>query len=195
MKGILFVVSGPSGVGKGTILDVIIKENQNIKFSVSATTRNPRPGEIDGTHYCFIKRSEFENLVSESKFLEWAKVHDELYGTLRHAVENDINKGYDVILDIDVKGALQLIEKKEDAVYIFIAPPDIKELEKRLKGRMTEKNTQISGRLEVAKWEMSKINCYEYIIVNDVLSKACEDLASIIKAEKLKTKRSNYKHY
>jgi guanylate kinase len=187
MTGILIVVSGPSGAGKGTILDRIIKEDPTLKFSVSATTRSPRPGEVEGLHYHFIDRERFQELVNKGEFLECAKVHDEYYGTLRSAVKKSLDEGFDVILDIDVQGALQLMDKKEEGVYIFIAPPSIHELERRLRTRGTESEEKIAKRVAVARQELTEIRAYEYVIVNDELSIACEQLKAIISAEKCRT--------
>jgi guanylate kinase len=184
MTGILIVVSGPSGTGKGTLLDRIIKEDQNCTFSVSATTRTPRPGEVEGVHYHFIDREKFQELVEKAEFLEWARVHDEYYGTLRSAVMKSLEQGFDVILDIDVQGALHLKERKEGGVFIFIAPPSLHELEKRLRGRGTESEEKIAKRVEVARGELTKIRNYDYIVINDELSLAYEQLKAIIIAEK-----------
>ncbi len=189
MKGILFVISGPSGAGKGTILERVLKNRQNIEFSVSATTRSPRPGEIDGVHYYFITREEFQKKIDSLQFLEWAHVHEEYYGTLREWVESRLDKEHDVVLDIDVQGALQIMEKAVDEVFIFVAAPSIDELHRRLTKRGTESEEKILSRLEVARHELEYISKYEYLIINDDLSQACEQLNAIIEAEKCKTRR------
>jgi len=189
MKGILFVISGPSGAGKGTILERVLKNRQNIEFSVSATTRSPRPGEVEGIHYFFITREEFKQKIESSKFLEWAHVHDEYYGTLREWVQSRLDEGHDVVLDIDVQGALQIMKNAVDEVFIFIAAPSIDELHRRLTKRGTESEEKILRRLEVARHELEHVSKYEYLIINDDLSLACEQLNAIIVSEKCRTKR------
>ncbi|MGV8123484.1 MAG: guanylate kinase [Candidatus Xenobiia bacterium LiM19] len=189
MKGILFVISGPSGAGKGTILERVLKNRQNIEFSVSATTRSPRPGEVEGIHYFFITREEFKQKIESSKFLEWAHVHDEYYGTLREWVQSRLDEGHDVVLDIDVQGALQIMKNAVDEVFIFIAAPSIDELHRRLTKRGTESEEKILRRLEVARHELEHVSKYEYLIINDDLSLACEQLNAIIASEKCRTKR------
>jgi guanylate kinase len=192
MKGILFVISGPSGAGKGTILERVLKDRQNTEFSVSATTRAPRPGEVEGVHYFFITREEFQNRIESSSFLEWAHVHDEYYGTLRDWVRSRLDEGHDVVLDIDVQGALQIMEKAVDEVFIFIAAPSIDELHRRLTKRGTESGEKIMRRLEVARHELEHVSKYEYLIINDDLSLACEQLSAIMASEKCRTKRLEY---
>jgi len=189
MKGILFVISGPSGAGKGTILERVLKNRQNIEFSVSATTRSPRPGEVEGVHYFFITREEFRNRIESSKFLEWAHVHDEYYGTLKEWVQSRLDEGHDVVLDIDVQGALQIMKNAVDEVFIFIAAPSIDELHLRLVKRGTESEEKIMRRLEVARRELEHVSKYQYLIVNDDLSLACEQLNAIIVSEKCRTGR------
>lgn len=188
MMGTFFIVSGPSGVGKGTILERVIGDDSNIRFSVSATTRSPRPGEVEGVHYFFVDRKKFQEMIQGEELLEWAKVHNEYYGTLRKFVNDTLSSGFDLILDIDVQGALQLIDRNEEGVYIFIAPPSMEELKRRLKGRGTESDTQILQRLKVAAWEMSYIQRYQYVIINDEISQGCEKLKAIITAERCRTK-------
>jgi guanylate kinase len=190
--GILFIVSGPSGAGKGTILERVIDEDPAVKFSVSATTRRPRHGEIDGVHYFFVDHGRFEEMIENSELLEWAKVHHEYYGTLRKFVNDTMQDGFDVILDIDVQGAVQLMDRKEEGVFIFIAPPGREELGRRLKGRGTESDEQIRQRLEVASWELTFMNRYEYVIINDELTLAREKLIAIITAERCRTKYRTY---
>jgi len=177
-KGLLFVISGPSGAGKGTILEKVFRDNPQARFSVSATTRAPREGEIDGVHYFFIDEDKFWSMVEKEEFLEWAKVHNQHYGTPRKFVDKTLDEGFDCILDIDVQGALQVMQKKPEAVYIFIAPPYFAELENRLKKRGTDDLFIINQRLEDAKWELTKIAEYDY------LEKAIADVNAIIRAEK-----------
>lgn len=186
--GILFVISGPSGVGKGTILELIMNEDPTVKFSVSATTRSPRPGEQDGVHYFFVDRKRFDEMIENSEMLEWAVVHGDYKGTIRKAVADTLAAGFDIILDIDVQGALQLMDRHEDGVFVFIAPPSMEELARRLRGRGTENEEQFNKRLKDAAWELAHINRYEYVIINDDLSEACRKLRAIITAERCRTK-------
>ncbi len=190
-KGVLFVICGPSGVGKGTVLSAALKSLEGISFSVSATTRCPRPGEVEGKHYFFLSREDFEKRISKEEFLEWNFHFDNYYGTPKSFIENNVNSGKDVILDIDVKGALILIEKKVDAAYVFIVPPSMEELNRRLKERGTESDEKIASRLERAKQEMSTINCFDYLILNDKIDEAVDNFISIVSAERCRVFRLN----
>jgi guanylate kinase len=192
MAGILFVLSGPSGAGKGTILEKVMERDRNITFSVSATTRKPRVGEVEGTHYFFKERAEFQDMIRRDDFLEWAPVHDEFYGTPRKEVYRNLKIGYDVVLDIDVQGALQLREKGEEGIYIFIAPPHIGELKKRLMGRGTESEEKILRRIEVAKKELTCIGHYDYLVINDRLEDGLSEFSAILLAERCRTARRPY---
>ncbi|MDQ7821927.1 MAG: guanylate kinase [Candidatus Eremiobacteraeota bacterium] len=192
MKGILFVVSGPSGAGKGTILETILREAPSVRFSVSATTRSPRQGEREGVHYHFLSREVFKSMAGRDEFLEWAHVHDEYYGTPRRAVEECLASGNDMVLDIDVQGGLQLMDREKEAVFVFVAPPDIAELRRRLEGRGTESGEKIARRIEVAKHELTFVGSYEYCIVNDSLEEAIASMKAVMTAERLKTKRGKY---
>ena len=184
-KGNLFVYSGPSGVGKGTILDKIMQEDSNVYRSVSATTRSPRPGEEHGVHYYFMTEDEFLNRVEKNEFLEYVKTYNTSYGTLRKDVEDKLFEGKDVFLEIDVKGALNLKSSGVQAVYIFVAPVDISVLRERLIGRGTETLEKIEERLSISSWELSKAKEYDYLLVNDDLDEACDELRTIIKASRL----------
>ncbi len=188
-KGILFVVSGPSGVGKTSMIKSIISEMEDAVFSVSCTTRPKRPGEVDGEDYFFVSEEEFKKMIEEDAFLEWARVHGYLYGTPKKFVEDTVNKGKDVILDIDVQGALSVKKKAEDAVYIFIAPPSIEDLRERLEKRKTEDREAMERRLEDARWELQLIEEFDYLIINRDLVEAINDLKSIMRSERLKTAR------
>jgi len=188
-KGILFVVSGPSGVGKTSMIKSIISEMEDAVFSVSCTTRPKRPGEVDGEDYFFVSEEEFKKMIEEDAFLEWARVHGYLYGTPKKFVEDTVNKGKDVILDIDVQGALSVKKKAEDAVYIFIAPPSIEDLRERLEKRKTEDREAMERRLEDARWELQLIEEFDYLIINRDLIEAINDLKSIMRSERLKTAR------
>lgn len=184
-KGNLFVYSGPSGVGKGTILDKIMEEDSNVYRSVSATTRSPRAGEVNGVHYYFMTEDEFLDSVGKNEFLEYVKTYNTYYGTLKKDVEDKLSEGKDVFLEIDVKGALNLRKSNIDAVYIFVAPIDISILRERLIGRGTESLEKIEERLSISSWELSKAKEYDYLLINDDLDKVCNELKTIIKASRL----------
>lgn len=186
-KGLLIVVSAPSGCGKGTILGEILKD-ENYFYSVSATTRDPREGEIDGVHYKFTSMEDFKKLIDNNSMLEYAEYCDNYYGTRGDIVEEMRNQGKDVILEIEVKGALNVMKKCPEALTIFVAPPSLKELERRLRKRGTESDEVIARRLEKAVWEIKQAPNYDFVIVNGILEDAIADFKAIIKAEKLKTK-------
>lgn len=179
MKGSLFVISGPSGSGKSTICKELEKE-ENIKISISATTRNIRNGEEEGINYYFLSKEEFERKISENAFYEYAKVFNNYYGTLKDKVDEMLKDGYNVILEIDVQGAMQIREQNKDAVLIFIMPPSEEELIKRLTGRNTESEEQLKLRIETAKEEISYKDKYDYVVINDNLEKAVEEIKEII---------------
>lgn len=189
-NGTLFIISAPSGTGKTTILKKIIAEMANVAFSVSHTTRAPRPGEQEGVDYFFIDKDTFTDMRQQDLFLEWAEVHGNLYGTSSRAVADVTEQGLDLILDIDVQGARQ-VKKKLGAkgVFIFIAPPSLEELASRLAGRSTETEAVIATRLQNAKQEMKSITQYDYIIVNDTIAEAVEILKSVIIAERSRKRR------
>ncbi|MDK2901046.1 guanylate kinase [Thermosipho africanus] len=189
MKGTLFVVSGPSGVGKTSIISALMNKLENIVFSVSCTTRPPRPGEVDGVDYFFVSRDKFIEMREKGEFLEWAEVHGNLYGTPKRFVLENIEKGNRIILDIDVQGALQVKRNFDDAVFIFVAPPSYEVLKERLLKRGTENSQSMLKRLENAKWEMSKIVEFDYLIVNSDLEKSILAMKSIVIAESYRTRR------
>jgi len=179
-KGVLFVVSGPSGVGKGTINQKLFDEfGDNVAFSVSATTRGPREGEVDGKHYFFISRQEFENRIANNEFLEHAEFAGNCYGTPRSYVLKLLDEGVSVILEIDLQGAIQVKERMPESVSIFILPPSYEVLESRLRGRGTETPEKIEKRLAAAKHEMEMAHIYDYQIINDDLEAAYQQLRSI----------------
>lgn len=188
-KGILFVVSGPSGVGKTSMIKSILSSIKDAVFSVSCTTRPKRPGEVDGEDYFFVNEEEFKKMIEKDEFLEWARVHGYLYGTPKKFVEDNVSKGKDVILDIDVQGALSVKKRVKEAVYIFIAPPSMEDLRKRLEKRKTEDREVMEKRLEDARWELQLIEEFDYLIINRDLMEAINDLKSIMRSEKLKTIR------
>ncbi len=186
MSGKLIVVSGPSGCGKGTVLKRVLSENSNIHYSVSATTRSARAGEQNGIHYFFITREEFEEKIRTGGMLEYAEYVGNYYGTPRDTVFEALEAGKDVILEIEVKGAKKIREKCPEAVFVFIKPPSIEELERRLIGRGTERMEVIKKRLQKAIEEMENESLYDYVVVNDDVDTAASDLAAIIRSEKLK---------
>lgn len=191
-KGLLIVISSPSGGGKGTILAKFFAENQNAKLSVSATTRKPRPGETDKVHYHFIEKHEFESLINQGKMLEYATYCDNYYGTLKDVVDQGLDKGEDIVLEIEVQGGAQVKKIAPNCVSVFIAPPSLEVLEQRLRGRGTEDEETITKRLNMAREEMKRIADYDYLVINNTVEEAAEDLKAIVKAEKLRTNRYEY---
>lgn len=188
-KGLLIVVSGPSGTGKGTILSQVMK-NGNYYYSVSATTRKPREGEVDGVNYSFLTRDEFEKLIGEDGFLEHAEYTGNYYGTPRKAVFDNLEAGRDVILEIEVQGAMKVHEKCPEAVMVFILPPSVEELRQRLIGRGTESPDVIEKRVAEAEGEIRHAYDYDYVIMNDDLDRAIMDFAEVVSAEKKSAERN-----
>ncbi len=189
-KGILFVLSGPSGAGKGTILKEVLKRLDNLAFSVSATTRAPRVGEVDGVSYFFKTNEEFDQLIREDAFLERVEKFGNRYGTLKSHVESLLDSGRDVIFDIETIGAQNVKRLLPDSVLMFVTPSDPSVLEARLVGRGTEEEGNRTDRLTIGKDELKCINNYDYIIVNDDVEVAVETALSVIKAERSKTARN-----
>jgi guanylate kinase len=181
-KGIIIVISGFSGVGKGTIMRELTKKYEQYALSVSATTRNPRPGEVDGKDYFFVSNEEFEKLINEDGLIEHAGYVGHYYGTPRKFVEDKLNNGIDVILEIELQGALQIKKQYKDAVMLFIMPPSAEELKNRLTGRGTEEADVIKQRLQKANEEAVGIENYDYIIVNDDLDESVECVHNIVEA-------------
>lgn len=184
--GVLVVLSGPSGVGKDTLLRQLEKVRTSLFYSVSATTRPARPGEEDGKSYFFLSDEEFERLIREDKLLEYARYNGHYYGTPRSAVFERLRQGKDVILKIEVRGAAQVKKRCPEAVLIFVMPPSLRSLEKRLRGRGTEDEAEIENRLAIAREEMRLADDYDYIVINGELKKAAGDVDAIIRAEGLR---------
>ncbi len=187
----LFVVSGPSGAGKGTLVAKLLSSLAGVKRSVSVTTRPKRPGEVDGYDYYFLTEEEFEQKREEGEFLESATVHKYLYGTLYSEVKHKLLAGEDVILEIDVQGALQVKKKIPDSILIFIQPPSIAELEHRLKKRQTETPDDFAARIDAALKEMKAAYNYDYVIVNDKVDRAVKELIKVVSEERAKTSTLN----
>ena len=182
-KGKLIVISGPSGAGKSTVVFKAIEGREDFCFSTSVTTRKPRPGEVDGREYFFVDPDRFKEMVENDELLEHAEYVANSYGTPRAYVEEKLAAGMNVLLDIEVQGARQIHEKKPDAVMIFIIPPSLEELEKRLRGRGTDTDRAIEARLIRARQEYQEADFYDYLIINDDAGKAAEELSAIILAE------------
>ncbi|MCF8000963.1 MAG: guanylate kinase [Halanaerobiales bacterium] len=188
-KGILFVLSGPSGVGKGTVLEGLMDDYNDINYSISVTTRTPREDEINGDDYFFVSREKFEEMKEKNQFLETAKVHGNYYGTPRHYVEECLSKGEDIILEIDIQGAKQIKKEFDDAVYIFLLPPNYEELKTRLEKRDSETPESLKRRLKNASEEISEVKNYDYSIVNDKVGDTVEEVKKVIKKERKLKKR------
>ncbi|MBD5087136.1 MAG: guanylate kinase [Clostridiales bacterium] len=189
-KGLLIVVSGPSGAGKGTVLAHTVEKYPNLKYSVSVTTRAPRAGEVDGVNYYFKSVEEFNEMLKNDKFLEHQKVYDNFYGTPIDKVKEQLGAGYDVVLEIDVKGALDVKNKYPEAVMIFISPSKRSTIEERLRGRSTESEEQLKLRTDSAIEEIKQAVLYDYIVVNEDAAQGAMDIISIIEAEKCKVKNN-----
>ncbi len=182
----LFVISGSSGVGKGTVLKGFLSKNPNFMLSISCTTRKPRQGEVDGVNYFFISKEEFQNCIDNNKFLEWAEFAGNFYGTKKKYIKQCLEDGKDIILEIETQGALQVKKQMPEAVLIFICPPSLEALENRLRGRHTEDEATIQKRLKEVKTEIERAQNFDYKVVNDDLNRAIEDLETIINGEQTK---------
>lgn len=187
-KGVLFVVSAPSGAGKTTIVRRVISQLAGVSLSISCTTRAPRPGEQEGVDYSFITRAEFSALEQAGRFIEWAQVHGDLYGTPRANLER-LRQGEDLVLEIDTQGAMKIREAFSDAVLIFILPPSLEVLKGRLRSRGGDAEETIRARLHNAQKELDQMGCYDYIVVNEEIEEATREVASIIIAERCKAAR------
>lgn len=187
--GLLIIISGPSGVGKNTIIANLFNRLPKLVYSISATTRSPRAGEVDGQNYYFLSEATFLEKIAADDFLEWAKVYQYYYGTPKKAVLDRLAAGYDVILDVDVQGAIQIKQAYDKAVLIFLAPPSIGELKKRLIGRQTELESEITERLKYITVEFSNIPKYDYLLINREIDLTCSQIECIIQSEKYRILR------
>lgn len=180
----LYVISGSSGVGKGTVLKGFMERNPEFMLSVSCTTRKPREGEVDGINYFFLSKEEFQNCIDNDKFLEWAEFAGNRYGTKKKYINQCLEEGKDIILEIDTQGALQVKKRMSEAVLIFIAPPSLEVLENRLRGRHTEDEETIQKRLNEVKEELKRAENFDYKVINDDLERAINELENIIKGDR-----------
>ena len=188
-RGSLIILSGPSGAGKGTIHNELLKTEKNLTYSVSMTTRSPRPDEKDGIDYYFVTEERFQKEIKKGSFLEYACVHGNYYGTLKKNVTDSLDNGFDVILEIDIQGALKIKENNSDAIFIFIMPPSMRELKNRLVKRGTETKEKIIERFKNAYKEINEMNKYNYVVINDEVDKAVEKVRSIMIAERCRVDR------
>jgi len=193
-RGLLLILSGPAGVGKGTVCKALRVRMPDLVYSVSATTRSPRPGEVEGVNYFFKSKEEFKQMIEQDALLEWAEYVGNYYGTPRQFVNEMLDKGRDVILEIEVQGALQVKKSFPQGTFLFLAPPDLNELENRIVGRGTETEEIIAKRMEVARAEIELMDHYDYVVVNDLIESACDHIQAIITAEHLKKERQVHKY-
>ncbi|MEC1678732.1 guanylate kinase [Bacillus mojavensis] len=189
-RGLLIVLSGPSGVGKGTVRQAIFsQEDTKFEYSISITTRNPREGEVNGVDYFFKTREEFEQMIADNKLLEWAEYVGNYYGTPVDYVEQTLQEGKDVFLEIEVQGALQVRNAFPEGLFIFLAPPSLSELKNRIVTRGTETDALIENRMKAAKAEIEMMDAYDYVVENDNIETACDKIKAIVLAEHLKRER------
>ena len=189
-KGLLIVVSGPSGTGKGTVCGELLDSTPELAYSISATTRAPRAGEVDGKNYYFLTKERFEELISEGGFLEYANVYGNYYGTPLVKIQERLAEGNDILLEIDTQGALEVMKKCPDGLFIFLLPPSLGELERRIRGRGSETEESLKKRLGNAKAEIAVGEKYKYVVVNDTVKKAVARIKSIIVAEHALTEKN-----
>ena len=182
-KGLLILISGPSGTGKGTVCDLLRQKHPEISYSISATTRQPRPGEQDGVNYYFYTKEKFREMIDQGQLLEWAEVYGNFYGTPKQKVLDRLDAGEDILLEIDTQGALTVMKVMPEGLFIFLLPPSLEELAARLKGRGTETEESLHRRLGAAVDEIKLATKYRYVVVNDKVEDAEETIANIIEAE------------
>ena len=186
MSGSLYIVAAPSGAGKSSLVNALLSREPEIQLSISYTSRAPRPGETEGSHYHFVSREHFEGMVGRGEFFEHAVVHGDLKGTARHTVEAPLNQGRDVLLEIDYQGARQVRALVPDCVSVFILPPSREELERRLRGRAQDSEEVILKRLENSREEIAHLDDFDYLIVNDQFERALDDLCAIVRGHRLR---------
>ena len=189
-QGILIVISGPSGTGKGTICRELLRSNPRLKYSISATTRKPRSGEVDGVNYLFVATEKFQTMTQNNELLEWAEVYGNYYGTPRQYVLDQLNNGYDVVLEIDTQGAMKVKETFPEGVFIYVIPPSLDELADRIYKRGTDSLDSIRTRLNCVRDELAQAPNYHYVVVNDQVAAAVQKVEIIITAEKFRAKRN-----
>lgn len=190
--GLLIVLSGPSGAGKGTLCQALLADLPEVHYSISVTTRPPRPGESEGVNYYYVQKDVFETMLADGEFLEWAKVYDNYYGTPKKHVMSILERGEDIILEIDIQGAMQVRKNFPQGVFIFIIPPSINELKDRITKRGTDSAEVINKRLSCVHQELSYVSEYDYVVVNDTIQNAISKLKAIITAEKCRPHRKAY---
>ncbi len=188
MSGKLIVISGPSGVGKSTVLKRVMEQCPNLRFSVSATTRSIRPNETEGVNYYFVSREQFQDMIEKQELLEYTEYVGNFYGTPEKQLNKMLEDGYDILLDIEVQGAMNVKARREDAVLIFISAPSMSVIEHRLTNRGDTPEDLIKGRLERARWEYTMAPNYDYLVINEEVDRAVSEIVSILTAEKCKTK-------
>ncbi len=193
MRGLLIVISGASGTGKGTVCKKLLDDLPQVAYSISATTRAPRPGEVDGKEYYFLSRDEFNAWIADEKFLEFAEVYGNFYGTPLNKIDERLNRGEDILLEIDVQGALNVKRKCPDGIYIFLLPPSLDELKRRIEGRGTESPESLQRRLSNAVAEIKVGLEYNYVVVNDSVDNAADQIKAILIAERCKVERNRDK--
>ncbi len=189
-KGLLIVISGPSGVGKDTLIKRLLELDRNLRYSVSCTTRTPRKGEIDGVHYTFLDRPHFQKLIDEGAFLEYANYDGNLYGTLSERVQRVRAAGHDIVLKIEVQGAEQVRERAADGTFIFVVAPSTKELERRQELRNSESSTGMASRREIAEREMTYASHYDHVVVNDELERAVAEILAVVQQAREQARES-----
>ncbi|MBQ5503415.1 MAG: guanylate kinase [Selenomonas sp.] len=189
-KGLLIVVSGPSGTGKGTVCSELLTQAQDLAYSISATTRQPRAGEVDGKNYYFMDKADFEQKISEGGFLEYANVYGNYYGTPLAKIEERLAAGEDILLEIDTQGALNVMKKCPDGLFIFLVPPSLAELERRIRGRGSETAESLAKRMGSAKKEIEDGRKYGYVVVNDTVKKAVSRIMAIRTAEHCRVEKN-----